>query len=88
MEIKFAEPDPSCCDLCLDPDCRVCATCGEPECEHHDFVAADFPAGCKCWNDGTWENVASVTPICNNYESFNGEDACANCEHDKSCHKK
>ena len=63
-----------------------CALCGKSESEHHGFEPVlKMPQGCVC-DPGDWMGVSKTTPICAKFNGSYGPH-CANCEHDRECHK-
>ena len=65
----------------------LCIDCGRPKSEHHAYRGNPTPPGCKCANDGSWNSMTSVPPVCDAYVSDGGGDnVCVRCEHDEACH--
>lgn len=60
----------------------ICPTCGQEIQE----VQSNRPEGCVC-DIASWGDAMSIKPVCEQYEG-DGETHCAECEHDKECHKE
>lgn len=63
----------------------LCKHCGKPESEHHAFEAVERPVGCVC-DPALWRTELPIPPVCGEYVSFDDDDACRHCEHDRACH--
>ena len=65
----------------------ICVECGRSRDEHHAFVAAKVPQGCKC-DPLDWRDPQNVPPTCALYdEDSAAEGLCSTCQHLAECHQ-